>query len=105
MVSAQINKKHEKTLEKLEITREYVLGGIKSTIERCRQAEPVLDKKGNQVYTETEEGEEALAYTFQSLGALKGYELLGKHLKLFTDKVEHEHKITLEKLIASSYDD
>lgn len=32
-------------------------------------------------------------------------ELLGKHLKLFTDKVEHSGKITLEDLIAGSIDD
>ncbi|HMH05256.1 MAG TPA: hypothetical protein VK579_01120 [Terriglobales bacterium] len=33
-------------------------------------------------------GEIAPAYTFNALGALKGYELLGKHLKLWTEKVE-----------------
>jgi hypothetical protein len=38
--------------------------------------------------TETEDGGEALAYTFNATGVLKGAELLGKHLKLFTDKVE-----------------
>lgn len=32
--------------------------------------------------------------------ALKANELLGKHLKLFTDKVEHSGKITLEDLLA-----
>jgi phage terminase small subunit len=30
----------------------------------------------------------------------KALELLGKHLKLFTDKVEHSGKVTLEDLIA-----
>lgn len=34
--------------------------------------------------------------------ALKGQELLGKHLKMFTDKVEHSGKFTLEELIAGS---
>lgn len=32
--------------------------------------------------------------------ALKANELLGKHLKLFTDKIEHSGSVTLEKLIA-----
>lgn len=34
--------------------------------------------------------------------ALRGQELLGKHLKMFTDKVEHSGKFTLEELIAGS---
>lgn len=34
----------------------------------------------------------------------KALELLGKHLKLFTDKVEHSGKVTLEDLVAGSVD-
>lgn len=33
----------------------------------------------------------------------KALELLGKHLKLFTDKIEHSGKITLAELVAGSY--
>jgi len=32
----------------------------------------------------------------------KGLELLGKHLKLFTDRVEHSGTVTLEALVAGS---
>jgi phage terminase small subunit len=32
----------------------------------------------------------------------KGLELLGKHLKLFTDKVEHSGALTLEQLVLAS---
>lgn len=74
--------------EKLNVTAEYVLETIVSTIERCKQAEPVFDRKGHHVMVETPDGGEAKAYTFNAAGALKGAELLGKHLKLFTDKVE-----------------
>lgn len=65
--------------EKAGITAEYVLGTIKSTIERCIQAEAVKDRDGNPT------GE----YRFDATAVLKGSELLGKHLKLFTDKVDH----------------
>lgn len=54
--------------EKTGITAEYVLNGIRDTIEEC------LDNPQ---------------------AKLKGYELLGKHLKLFTDKVEHSGGITI----------
>lgn len=35
---------------------------------------------------------------------VKGLELLGKHLKLFTDRVEHSGTLTLEQLITGSYE-
>ena len=62
----------------VEITTEYVLSTIRNTIERCAQAEPVFDREG------VETGE----YKFDSTAVLKGSELLGKYLKLFTDKTE-----------------
>lgn len=73
------------------ITQDYVLTTIHDTIERCRQAKPVLDRKGDPVMVELPNGEIAPAYTFDSSAVLKGAELLGKHLKMFTDKVEHSN--------------
>lgn len=35
----------------------------------------------------------------------KALELLGKHLKLFTDKIEHSGKLTLEDLVAGKGED
>lgn len=61
-IEGAINERTKRT----EITADYVLEGIKDTIERCRA-----------------EGE-----AFNPTQALKGFELLGKHLKLFTDKAE-----------------
>ena len=81
--------------QRTEITAEYVLQSIVSTIERCKQAEPVFNRRGEHVKVETPEGGLASAYTFNAMGVLKGAELLGKHLKLFTDKVEHSGEVTL----------
>lgn len=72
----------------LGIDAQYVLQVINNTIRRCSQAEPVYDRFGKQVVIETDSGDEAAAYTFDSKGVLKGAELLGKHLKLFTDVKE-----------------
>lgn len=75
--------------ERTNISADYVLTTIYETVERCRQSYPVLDKKGNQVYVETQEGNMLPAYVFDSKGVLKGCELLGKHLRLFVDRTEH----------------
>lgn len=81
-IQAKVQELMDKRSDKLEIDAEYVLGTIKSTIERCSQAEQVKGPDG------TVSGE----YKFDSNAVLKGCELLGKHLKLFTDKTEHTGK-------------
>ena len=87
-VAAFIQAAMDKRSERTAITADYVLEGIKSVTERCAA-----------------KGEE-----FNPPSALKGYELLGKHLKMFTDKVavegsgddgEHVVKIVLEGVSAN----
>lgn len=85
--------------KRVEIDADYVLSSIVSTMERCKQAEPVLDRKGNIVEIETPDGELAKAYTFNAAGVLKGAELLGRHLKMFTDKVEHSGEIGMPEIV------
>jgi phage terminase small subunit len=63
--------------ERVEITADYVLTSIHEITERCKQGVPVLV-----------DGEPTGEWKFEPNAALKGCELLGKHLKLFTDKVD-----------------
>jgi phage terminase small subunit len=77
MVKDFIQSEMDKRAERTEITADYVLNGIKDLTERCIQAAPVII-----------EGKETGEYKFEANAALKGYELMGKHLKLFTDKSE-----------------
>lgn len=77
-VAAQVAENAKKHADKLDITAEYVLSTIRHTIERCAQAEPVLDR----------DGEPTGEYKFDASAVLKGSELLGKYLKLFTEKTE-----------------
>lgn len=78
----------DERMQRTQISADYVLKGIVETIERCRQVVPVIDKKGDPVFVETPAGEIAPAYTFKAGEALKGYELLGRHLGLFNDKLQ-----------------
>lgn len=88
-VAAAIQAAMDERSKRTEITVDYVLSTITDTIERCRQARQVLDRKGEPVMVETPTGEIVPAFVFDATAVLKGAELLGKHLKLFTDKHEH----------------
>jgi len=87
-IQAAIQSAMDERAKRTEITADYVLNTVHETVERCRQAAPVLDRKGQQVYVETPGGQLAAAYTFDAKNVLKGLELLGKHLKLFADRVD-----------------
>lgn len=88
LVAQAIQQGMDARSERTEISADYVLQSIVETMERCKQVYPVLDRKGGPVLTETADGDVARAFTFNAGGVLKGAELLGKHLKMFTDKVE-----------------
>lgn len=75
-VSEAIAKRMKDRAARTQITQDYVLNTIRNTVERCSQAEPVTDSEGNPT------GE----YRFDASNVLKGCELLGKHLAMWTDK-------------------
>ena len=92
-VAAAIQAAMDKRSERTNITADYVLNTIVSTIERCSQARPVVDKRGERVMVATPDGELAPAFTFDATAVLKGAELLGKHLKLFTEVRESKSTV------------
>ncbi len=55
-------------------------------MERCKQVEPVTYQNGDPVMIDTPDGDIAPAYKFEANAVLKGAELLGRHLAMFTDK-------------------
>ena len=67
-VAAAVAAAQAKRSERTEVTQDYVLGGILATIEECRGE----DHRNPQA-------------------ALKGLELLGRHLAMFTDKTINKH--------------
>lgn len=82
--------------KRVDITADYVLNTIQEVTERCKQGVPVLV-----------DGQKTGEWKFEPNAVLKGCELLGKHLKLFTDKQEVtganggpiEHKVTKVEFI------
>lgn len=87
-IAAAIQKAMDQRAQRTSITADYVLSTVYEVVERCKQATPVLDRQGMPVLVETANGTLAPAYVFDSKSALKGAEMLGKHLKLFADRTE-----------------
>ncbi len=98
-VAAEIQKAMKKRSERTEITQDYVLETIVDTVERCKQGERVKLPNGDWATEETENGEIYAVYAYDAKNVLKGCELLGKHLKLFTDKVELGGNVVLDRKV------
>ena len=79
-IKAEVDAKLTKVEEKCGITVEYVLEGLRDVAERCRR-----------------DGKE-----FDSTGANRALELLGKYRQMFTDKVQHSGSINVEDLLGGS---
>ena len=97
-ITAAMTKRSERT----EVTQDYVITSIMETMERCKQAEAVKYQNGDQVFVDTPDGKRAPAYKFEASAVLKGAELLGRHLAMFTDKTENRH--TVENLTDEELD-
>ncbi|MEG2268704.1 MAG: terminase small subunit, partial [Acinetobacter sp.] len=91
-IQKSIEEAQNKRAERTEITQDYVLGNIQKVVERCMQQEAVMARDGSPLLVEGPEGDLACLFEFKETGALKGLELLGKHLGMFKDKIEHTGK-------------
>lgn len=74
--------------KKLELSQEWVLQRLKNISDRCVQAEPVM------VYDrEAKEMVETGEYRFDSAGANKATELIGKHLGMFKEEQNNVQQV------------
>lgn len=73
---------------RVSVSADYVVNNLVEIVERCMQRAPVLTMKGEQVVDD--EGRNV--WRFDAKGANKSLELLGKHLGMFTDKIEADVK-------------
>lgn len=91
-ISAAIQKRMKAREKRVNITQDYVLKNLTEIVERCMQRAPVLNMKGEQV--QDDEGNNLWA--FNDRGANKALEMLGKHLGMFKDKIEHSGGMSLD---------
>lgn len=83
----------ESVIHRTALSKEYVLEALCDTLERCRQASPVLDRKGEIVMVENAEGDLVPAYVFDAKNVLRSAELIGKELGMFKQEVVHSGAI------------
>lgn len=93
-VQDYINELERQKAGRLEVTADYVINLIKETVEKSREGKVVTDMFGNPItVTRKLEGDKTeklyCLWKADHKNLLKGAELLGKHLKILTDRVEH----------------
>jgi len=87
-IYTRINEMQTERAQEVKLDAQWVLERLKLISDRCVQATPVIDKDGN------ETGE----FKFDPAGANKATELIGKHLGMFTDKMEIKGELSVKKL-------
>lgn len=74
--------------KKCLVDAEYVINGLKEVADRCKQAVPLMKKQGKDMVPVLDANGDPVYAVVDSMGANKSLELMGKSLKMFTDKVE-----------------
>lgn len=108
-VASEIERRRTVIEKRVGITAESVLRRLDQVADRCMEAEPVMEfdhaekamvQKTAMIKDPDGTTREVGVYEFDSAGANRALELLGKHLKLFTDRVEHTGEIGLAERLA-----
>lgn len=92
-ILARVRKLQREQTARLALTQDYVLQQLVDTYRCCREPEPVL------VYDPDAGGMvESGKYQFDSKGALRALELIGKHLGMYQDKLKLDAKLDTGQL-------
>lgn len=92
-VNEYLENRQAEIREKTTVTQEYIVEKLKTVVARSLQEQPVMrfDYEEKQMVQETvmdDTGREIGVFTYDSAGANKALELLGKTLGIFKDKKE-----------------
>ena len=92
-ILARVRELQREQTARLALTQDYVLQQLVDTYRCCREPEPVL------VYDPDAGGMvESGKYQFDSKGALRALELIGKHLRMYQDKLKLDAKLDTGQL-------
>lgn len=93
-IAEAIEKAFKARSKRVNLNADYVLNNLVEISERCLQRAPVMefDREEKRMVQKVDDDGNHI-WTFDATGATKANELLGKHLKIFTEKVEHSGEI------------
>lgn len=97
-ILARVRELQHDQVERLAVSQDYVVLQLMETYQRCLEVTPVL-----KFDPYTGQMEETGKYQFDSRGALRALELLGKHLGMYNDKLQVSGKLDtgqLDKVLA-----
>lgn len=99
-IRAEIDARIEKIQEKAEVSAEWVLVRLKEVARRCLQEVPVMefDHEAKTMVQKVDEQGRGV-WEFDSSGANKSLELLGKTIRMFVDKIEHSGDIKISEAV------
>jgi len=83
-IATRIQELMNKRSKRVEIDADWVLTQLKKVADRCMQEEAVMSG-----------GEPTGEFKFDSGGANKALELIGRNKKMFTDKIEQDTTLTV----------
>jgi phage terminase small subunit len=88
-IQEAIQKRRAVLAEKADLSVAKVLDTLKVIQGRCLQSEPVYNRDGSRAVVALPDGKEvACAFGFDSKGAIRSTELLGKHLGMFKEGMQ-----------------
>lgn len=96
-VAGLIASKQEERAEKAGLTQEYVVQALTEVVERTLQRVPVMvfDREKKTMVQETDEDGQGV-WTFDAKGAVGALNLLGRHLGMYREQVEHSGSVVHE---------
>jgi phage terminase small subunit len=105
-ISKAIQKEFKEIADRNEVSVQWVLEGFIEVANRCMQRVPVMEfNKQEKQYVQVTDVNGEGVWTFNSSGANKALENIGRHLGMFNDKIDVNMTINswdaLEKEIAS----
>jgi len=103
-ISALIQEMRDKRSTRTEITQDYVLRGLQEVAERCLQRVPVMKWDYNErQMVQVKDDDDNNVWQFDSAGANRAFELLGKHVGVF-EKDNSQRKQDTQSLNSSQVD-
>lgn len=85
-ILARVRELQAEQVKRLSISADWVILKLKETLDQCMAAVPVM-VWDPELKCKVESGE----YVFDSKGAERALELIGKHIGMFTDKLSVSH--------------